>query len=209
VSRDEILYHAKIHPEQYTHSLNDAQLSQLFESLLGVCSVAVETLAEQEKFPEEWLMKHRWSKGKKDKSKLPNGQKIEFVKVGGRTSAFVPSVQKITGSNVDGVTGNTKKAIETNEDDDPNNQHAKNDPKPSKKRAAAPKVNSKEPKKIASGKGKTMNEDDHDTDNVEDDDEEASIEEEPIPKKRRVLTIDKLWGKKTDKKPSSSKRATK
>lgn len=41
-------------------------------------------------------MKHRWGKGKKDKDRLPNGDKIVFLKVGGRTSAVVPSVQKKT-----------------------------------------------------------------------------------------------------------------
>jgi formamidopyrimidine-DNA glycosylase len=55
-------------------------------------------LAESEKFPEHWLFKHRWGKGKKNKpSALPNGEKIVFLTVGGRTSAVVPSVQKKTG----------------------------------------------------------------------------------------------------------------
>ncbi|KAH0563350.1 hypothetical protein GP486_002085 [Trichoglossum hirsutum] len=172
---DEILYDAKIHPEQYTNSLNDAQLSQLFESTLGVCSIAVETLAEEEKFPEGWLMRYRWNKGKKDKNRLPNGQKIEFVKVGGRSSAFVPSVQKITGSTANGETSNTKK------------------------RAPFPKPSPQEPQKIARGKGKTANEDDRDA--GKEDNEEAGAEEEPRPKKRKTLTIGDLWGKKTDKKP--------
>jgi formamidopyrimidine-DNA glycosylase len=42
-------------------------------------------------------MKHRWNKGKKDSNVLPNGEKIIHLKVGGRTSAVVPSVQKKTG----------------------------------------------------------------------------------------------------------------
>lgn len=63
-----------------------------------VCSTAVELLAESDKFPETWLFKHRWGKGKRDDpKKLPNGAKIEFLTVGGRTSAVVPSVQKKTG----------------------------------------------------------------------------------------------------------------
>lgn len=63
-----------------------------------VCSTAVELLAESDKFPETWLFKHRWGKGKKDDpKKLPNGAKIEFLTVGGRTSAVVPSVQKKAG----------------------------------------------------------------------------------------------------------------
>ncbi|KAI9778927.1 MAG: hypothetical protein M1835_004811 [Candelina submexicana] len=94
---DEVLYHAKIHPEQYSNTLTDAQLSQLHTSLIHICTIAVETLADSTKFPEEWLMRYRWGKGKKDQNKLPNGEKIVFIKVGGRTSAVVPSVQKKTG----------------------------------------------------------------------------------------------------------------
>jgi len=94
---DEVLYNAKIHTEQYSNTLSDAQLDQLHTSLLHVCSVAVETLADSSKFPDDWLMKHRWGKGKKDQNTLPNGEKIVFLKVGGRTSAVVPSVQKKTG----------------------------------------------------------------------------------------------------------------
>ena len=42
-------------------------------------------------------MRHRWGKGKEGGGQLPNGDKIIFLKVGGRTSAVVPSVQKKTG----------------------------------------------------------------------------------------------------------------
>ncbi|OJD37675.1 formamidopyrimidine-dna glycosylase [Diplodia corticola] len=95
---DEVLYQAKIHPEQYSNTFSDAQIKQLHDALMYVCDLACETLAESDRFPEDWLMKHRWGKGKKDSNKLPNGAKITFLKVGGRTSAVVPSVQKKTGA---------------------------------------------------------------------------------------------------------------
>ena len=58
----------------------------------------MDLLADSDKFPEDWLFKYRWSKGKKNASPtLPNGEKITFLTVGGRTSAVVPSVQKKTG----------------------------------------------------------------------------------------------------------------
>jgi len=58
----------------------------------------VDLLADSDQFPEDWLFKHRWSKGKKNQSSaLPNGNKIVFITVGGRTSAVVPAVQKKTG----------------------------------------------------------------------------------------------------------------
>lgn len=95
---DEILYDAKIHPEQYSNTLSDEQLKQLHKSIHHICGTAVELLADSEQFPETWLFKHRWGKGKKDASTtLPNGEKIVFLTVGGRTSAVIPSVQKKTG----------------------------------------------------------------------------------------------------------------
>lgn len=95
---DEILYNAQIHPEQYSNTLSVVQVSQLHKSLHYVVSHAVDTLVEWDLFPETWLFKHRWDKGKKNgPSRLANGAKIEFVTVGGRTSALVPSVQKKTG----------------------------------------------------------------------------------------------------------------
>ena len=58
----------------------------------------METLADSKQFPEDWIMKYRWDKGKKDANVLPSGEKIVHVKVGGRTSAIVPSLQKKTGA---------------------------------------------------------------------------------------------------------------
>ena len=95
---DEILYDARIHPEQYSNTLNPTQLKQLHKSIHYVCSVAVETQSDSSRFPEGWLFKHRWGKGKKDDPKtLPSGDKIIHITVGGRTSAVVPRVQKKTG----------------------------------------------------------------------------------------------------------------
>ncbi|CAI7638306.1 unnamed protein product [Penicillium bialowiezense] len=96
---DEILYHAKIHPEQYSNTLKDDQIKELHNAIHYVCSTSIGVLADSEKFPEHWLFKHRWGKGKKNQpSVLPNGDKITFLTVGGRTSAVVPAVQKKTGA---------------------------------------------------------------------------------------------------------------
>lgn len=67
--------------------------------MLHICQTAVDLLADASKFPDDWLFKHRWGKGKKDApTTLPNGAKITFLTVGGRTSCVVPSVQKKTGA---------------------------------------------------------------------------------------------------------------
>ena len=97
-SRDEVLYNARIHPEQYSNTLSAAQIKQLHKSIVYVCGFAVDSLADSSKYPEEWLFKHRWGKGKKDSvAKLPNGAKLVYLTVGGRTSCVVPSVQRKTG----------------------------------------------------------------------------------------------------------------
>ncbi|KAK7193484.1 hypothetical protein DPSP01_000044 [Paraphaeosphaeria sporulosa] len=127
---DEIMYQAKLHPEQYSNTFSDAQVAELHKAMMYVCNTAVDTLAESDKFPEDWLMKHRWGKGKKDGQKLPNGAKITFLKVGGRTSAVVPSVQKKTGP----VMGDVSEDMDNEENDN-------EEPKP--KRAAKRKTKAK------------------------------------------------------------------
>ncbi|KAF2460926.1 Formamidopyrimidine-DNA glycosylase N-terminal domain-containing protein [Lineolata rhizophorae] len=94
---DETLYQAKIHPEQYSNTLSDAQIKQLHLAIMHVCTSAVGVLGKKEDFPDGWLMKYLLGDEKKDKSRLPSGEKIIYLKVGGRTSAVVPSVQKKTG----------------------------------------------------------------------------------------------------------------
>lgn len=112
---DEILYNAKIHPEQYSNTLSDAQVSQLYTSLHYVVSHAVDTLVDWDLFPENWLIKHRWGKGKKNSlNRLANGAEIKYITVGGRTSAVVPSVQKKTGP----VAGDVKHEEKAEEDQD-------------------------------------------------------------------------------------------
>ena len=161
---DEILYHAKLHPEQYSDTFSPAQLKQLHTSLRYVCQTAVDSLGDSSKFPEEWLFNHRWGKGKKDaRTTLPNGAKITHITVGGRTSCVVPSVQKKTGltagdlkteegeGNKNGVKDSGRKKAPkgkkaTPEDEKPERGGAK--AVFSKKRKLAPEAEQDEPKKV-------------------------------------------------------------
>ncbi|KAI0175082.1 formamidopyrimidine-DNA glycosylase domain-containing protein [Pestalotiopsis sp. NC0098] len=95
---DEIMYQAKLHPEQYSDEFSDADIAKLYEAATYVCDTAVGVLGDSDRFPADWLFNHRWGKGKKDHpTTLPNGEKIVFITVGGRTSCVVPSVQRKTG----------------------------------------------------------------------------------------------------------------
>lgn len=101
---DETLYQAKLHPEQYCDEFGDAEVAKLFESIRYVCQLAVDKLGDSDQFPEHWLFNHRWGKGGKGSvAKLPNGEKLAFLTVGGRTSCYAPAVQKKTGRVVPGV----------------------------------------------------------------------------------------------------------
>ena len=56
---DETLYQAAVHPEQYCDTFSDEQAGRLYDSVVEVCSIACETLADSDQFPESWLMRHR------------------------------------------------------------------------------------------------------------------------------------------------------
>nr|POE47487.1 formamidopyrimidine-dna glycosylase [Quercus suber] len=109
---DETLYQARLHPEQYSNTFSQEQTKRLWDALMHVCTTAVECLGDSKLFPKDWLMTHRWGMGKKNANVLPNGNKIVHLKVGGRTSAIVPSVQKKTAA----VAGDVDEADQ--EDDD-------------------------------------------------------------------------------------------
>ncbi|RKF59295.1 Formamidopyrimidine-DNA glycosylase [Erysiphe neolycopersici] len=114
---DEILYNAKIHPEQYSDTLTAQQMKVLYDCIMYVCETAVGVLADSEKFPSSWLFNYRWGKAKLTRTAkkklegskdgkgqtdtaitcLPNGAKIAFITVGGRTCCIVPNVQQKKG----------------------------------------------------------------------------------------------------------------
>ena len=179
------MYNAKIHPEQYSNTLSDAQIKQLHKSLHFVCSTAVETKADSSLFPIDWLFKHRWGKGKKDsKIELPNGESIKFITVGGRTSAVVPSVQKKTGPVAADVKGRDNGEVVKGDSD------ADETPKPAKgrKRAATstPKTKGKANQVVAK---------------EEEDDEDDG---EPQAKKARSSASGEKENEKTALKPKVS-----
>lgn len=68
-------------------------------------------------------MLHRWGKGKKDKSgsRLPTGEPIEFLTVGGRTSAYIRKLQRKVGHVADGVekSGSSKRKRVKQENSEP------------------------------------------------------------------------------------------
>ncbi|KAG8748653.1 hypothetical protein FRC10_000044 [Ceratobasidium sp. 414] len=96
---DEILYQSRIHPEQRASNLSEEQIKAVYKWAKVVCKTAVEVDADSSRFPADWLFKYRWAKGQKSAEEmlLPSGEKakIEWITVGGRTSAVVTQLQKM------------------------------------------------------------------------------------------------------------------
>jgi len=90
---DEVLYQCHIHPKQTFLTAQEAK--RLLLKLLEILQTAVDCMEAREEFPKDWLFHHHWN-GKKKGAKDAKGQSIGNVTVAGRTSYFVPSIQKIS-----------------------------------------------------------------------------------------------------------------
>ena len=90
---DEILYQSRIHPEQPCNSLSTAQMALMHTTINEVITKACDWDANYEDYPQDWIFHHRW---RKQAGAKVDGKAITFITCGGRTTAFVPSVQKKT-----------------------------------------------------------------------------------------------------------------
>ncbi|MBS1715475.1 MAG: hypothetical protein JST30_14185 [Armatimonadetes bacterium] len=89
---DEVLYQAKIAPQRPAGSLSPKELKTLIGKLAGILETSVNVDADASKYPSDWLFNHRWG-GAKGVEHI-HGRPIVREQVGGRTTAWVPSVQK-------------------------------------------------------------------------------------------------------------------
>jgi len=89
---DEALYQARIDPRRRACDLDDADAKRLRMRLHAVIVTAVRHNADKSRFPRSWLFHHRW--GKRVDATSAKGELIEHLTVGGRTTAWVPSVQR-------------------------------------------------------------------------------------------------------------------
>ncbi|KAG2045225.1 hypothetical protein BDR03DRAFT_847913, partial [Suillus americanus] len=119
---DEILYQAQVHPEQRCNTLQQIQVEALHREVADVCRIAVEANADDDKYPNHWIFKHRWGKGKKVKQSmvLPSGEPatVKWITVGGRTSAFVVEVQCLPHKQRAGKTEDESDLTPLSSDDD-------------------------------------------------------------------------------------------
>lgn len=92
---DEILYQSRLHPMQRACSLTQEKAAQLYDTIVHVCQITAAVEGNTALFPKTWLMIHRWGKARKGVQTTADGSVIEFLTVGGRTSCYVPSLQKM------------------------------------------------------------------------------------------------------------------
>jgi len=90
---DEVLYQARIDPRRRAHTLTAAEIGRLRARLRSVLTTAVRLGADGDRFPPKWLFHTRWSK--RDRHPMTvRGERIRYLTVGGRTTAWVAEVQR-------------------------------------------------------------------------------------------------------------------
>ncbi len=89
---DEVLYQARIAPARPAGELKKAELTRMVDRMAEILVQAVELDADYDRYPTSWLFTHRWG-GKRGKAEI-EGKAIRRDTIGGRTTAWVPSLQK-------------------------------------------------------------------------------------------------------------------
>ena len=89
---DEVLYQAGIDPRRRADSLAEFEALAVRGALRTVVRTAVRVDADKTRFPADWLFHVRW--GKTVGATTRQGEPVEFLTVGGRTTAWVPGRQR-------------------------------------------------------------------------------------------------------------------
>jgi formamidopyrimidine-DNA glycosylase len=88
---DEVLYQARLGPRRQAHTLSAAEVRRLRDRIRSVVTTAVRVRADSDRFPRTWLFHDRW--GRSAGAVTARGEGIRYDRIGGRTTAWVPSVQ--------------------------------------------------------------------------------------------------------------------
>ena len=88
---DEVLYQARISPRRPVRLLSDGELDRLRTRLRAVVRLAVRVGSDSDRFPRTWLFHRRWHRGP---AVTRHGDPIRRETIAGRTTAWVPAVQR-------------------------------------------------------------------------------------------------------------------
>jgi formamidopyrimidine-DNA glycosylase len=89
---DEVLYQARIAPARPARSLSREETARLRSTLRTVVRTAVAARADSDRFPRSWLFHRRWRR--RTGALTSRGEKIRHDVIGGRTTAWVPTLQR-------------------------------------------------------------------------------------------------------------------
>lgn len=89
---DEVLYQARIRPDRLGKDLSIEETRELVRHLNNILKQAIDLGADSEQFPKSWLFHYRW--GGKKGDDLIEGREIQRDQIGGRTTAWVPAIQR-------------------------------------------------------------------------------------------------------------------
>ncbi len=89
---DEVLFQSKLAPKRKASDLSTAEVTRLRAKLLAIIRTSVEVDADYDRYPKSWLFHHRW--GKEKDAKISRGNRIVHDTIGGRTTAWVPTLQR-------------------------------------------------------------------------------------------------------------------
>jgi len=89
---DEVLYQTKISPRRPGSSLSESEAKAVRVAIRKIITTAVDADCVHDRFPRGWLFHHRW--GKNAEAMTSRGEKIVHETIGGRTTAWVPEVQR-------------------------------------------------------------------------------------------------------------------
>ncbi|XP_020270641.1 formamidopyrimidine-DNA glycosylase isoform X3 [Asparagus officinalis] len=206
---DEVLYQARIHPLQVAATLSKESCETLHCCIKEVVNYAVEVDADSNSFPIEWLFHFRWGKksGKvnavevgADSSQYPSdwifhsrekkpgkafvdGKKVDFITAGGRTSAYVPELQKLSGAQTE-KKGRQGKPRKEESDEEPEPEDEENGSSKSRKSKKAAGGSKKQKKKVRQD---------------DSDDDDSNSDEDEKPQKSAKRSTRKQPGKQKKK----------
>lgn len=89
---DEVLFQARVDPRRRGVSLSAAEAGRVHAKLRHVIEAACAVDADKDRLPKSWLFHRRW--GKDARARTQRGDRIEHLTIAGRTTAWVPSLQK-------------------------------------------------------------------------------------------------------------------
>lgn len=89
---DEVLIQAKISPKRLGSEMTLKDAKALVDKLHDILEIAIKVGADSERYPQDWLFHTRWGGNKGEE--LFRGKPLVREPVGGRTTAWVPEIQK-------------------------------------------------------------------------------------------------------------------